>query len=55
MGGAGRAELCCGRGQCQWCSPATIEAVTERLRDNGEAELVAIVTTMLDEHPWRRT
>lgn len=32
-----------------------IEAVTEHLRSNGEAELVQIITAMLDEHPWRRT
>lgn len=32
-----------------------IESVTEHLRDNGEAELVMLVTAMLDEHPWRRT
>lgn len=32
-----------------------IQAITEQLRDNGEAGLVEIVTTMLDEHPWRRT
>lgn len=31
-----------------------IEDTVEQLRENELAELVDIVTTMLDEHPWRR-